>query len=174
MRNGALFRHDLSSARFACHGTLDCLTRRLVVVLLNLLVVFRLPVNENADAQEQIICLVLRDRAVLDAVRDRQCDRMLSRTKHLHRLLGTLDRHLVEQNRVRFGEQVWGDDGKQRCEAILIVGERIAKCGFRSRTSRSDQQVDMCDLVAVAYERLSYQDAIDLGHSVPPMSGIVT
>ncbi len=34
------------------------------------------------------------------------------------------------------------------------------------------EQVDVSDLVALADERLSYQDAIDLGHAVPPMSGI--
>jgi hypothetical protein len=50
----------------------------------------------------------------------------------------------------------------------------MTECGFRSGTSRSHQQVDVCDLVAVADERLAYQDAVDLGHAVPPMSGMGT
>ncbi len=51
MRDAVLFFATTSdSARFAFDGALDRLARRLVVVLLNLLVVVRLPVNEHADA----------------------------------------------------------------------------------------------------------------------------
>ncbi|CAG9261580.1 hypothetical protein PUN4_390020 [Paraburkholderia unamae] len=174
MRHAAFLRHHFGRARFAVHRALDRLARGLVVVLLNLLVVLRLPVNEHAHAQEQVVGFGLRDRAVLHAVRHRERDRVLRRSEHLHGLARALDRHFVEQDRVRLGEQVRCDDCKQRCEAILIVGERVAKCGFRSRTSRSDQQVDVRDFVAIADERLSYQDAIDLGHAVPPMNGLGT
>src|SRR5260370_33657343 len=54
-------------------------------------------------------------------------------------------------------------------EAVLVVGQRVGGDCLGSRTSRSDQQVDVSDLVTVADERLSYQDAV-LGHAVPPVN----
>jgi hypothetical protein len=53
-------------------------------------------VDENAGADEEIVGLILGNDPLGHAVGNRLGDRMLSGTEHLHGLLGTLDRHLVE------------------------------------------------------------------------------
>src|SRR5579871_3550549 len=58
MRDGTFLRHHFSRARLAADSALDGLARRLIVELLDLLVVLGLPVNEDADADEQIVGLV--------------------------------------------------------------------------------------------------------------------
>ena len=55
------------------------------------------------------------------AVHYRAGHRRLGRAEHLHRLLGTFDRDLVEQHGVGLGRQVRGDHGKQVIEAIGVV-----------------------------------------------------
>src|SRR5689334_4584042 len=58
MRGAALLRHHLGCRRGAGHGTGDRLLGGLVVVVLDLLVVFGQPVDEDADADEQVVGLV--------------------------------------------------------------------------------------------------------------------
>jgi hypothetical protein len=50
---------------------------------------------------------------------------MLSRSEHLHGLLGALDGHLVEQDRVGLAEQVRSDNREQCRETVFVVDERI-------------------------------------------------
>src|SRR5262249_5325749 len=58
---------DFGSLRTAVDGAFDRLLGGLVIVFLDLLVVGRIPVDEHADAAEQIVGFVDRDRAVSDA-----------------------------------------------------------------------------------------------------------
>ena len=60
--------------------------------------------------------------------------------------------------------QVRRDDGEKRREAVLVVRQSVAERRFGSRAARSDEEVDMSDLVAVADERLADHNFIDLGH----------
>src|SRR3954452_18365531 len=66
-----LLGHDCARARLAGDGALDRELGGLVVVVLDLAVVRRFPVDEDADADEQILALALGDRALGDAVRHR-------------------------------------------------------------------------------------------------------
>jgi len=74
----------------------------------------------------------------------------LRRTEHLNGLLGVLDRDLVEQDRVRLGQQVRRDDGEKRREAVLVVDQRVGESQFGSAAARSDDQIDMRDFIAFA------------------------
>ena len=113
--------------------------------------------NEHADRDEEVFGLLDRDDAFRDAVGDGLGDAILRRAEHLHGLLGVLDRHLVEQDRVGLDEQVRRDDGEQSGEAVLIVDERIGESGLGRAAARTHQQVDMRDLIALADERFADQ-----------------
>src|SRR5258706_13119596 len=145
----------VSHGRFVAERARDRFLRRLVVVVVDLLVVRRLPVNEHADHDAQVVGLVLRDDAALDRINHRPGHGRLSRSEHLDRLLGALDRDLVEQDRVRLGRQVRRDDGEEGRETVLVVRQRVAKCGARGPRFGTDDQVDMGNLVAVADQRLT-------------------
>ena len=82
--------------------------------------------DEDADADEYVVGLRGGNCAVGDAVRDRLRDRMLCGAEHLHRLLGAFNRHLVEHDRRRLGRQIGGDNREKGCEAVLVVGQRVA------------------------------------------------
>src|SRR5215472_2571941 len=164
MLDPVLRGHRFSSRRLAGHGALDRLLDGLIVELMDLLVVFRQPVDEDADADEEIVGFVLRDGAVGNGVRHGLGDRVLRRTEHLDGLLGTLDRHLVEQDGIRLAGHVWRQDGEQRGEAVLVVREGVAE-GMLCRTAaRSDDQVDMGNFVALADQGLADHNLIDPCH----------
>ena len=46
---------DMGGCRLAVYGARDCLFRGLIVEVLNLLVVLGVPMDEHADANEQIV-----------------------------------------------------------------------------------------------------------------------
>ena len=69
--------------------------------------------DENADADEEIVGLVLGNDSLGHAIGHCHGDGMLSRAEHLHGLLGALDRHFVEQNGRGLGQQVWRHDREQ-------------------------------------------------------------
>ena len=108
--------------------------------------------DEHAHEDAEIIRLVLRDDAALERVDDGARDRGLRRPEHLDRLLGALDGHLIEEDRVRLGRQVRRDDCEQRREAVLVVREGVDECRARGARLRADDQIDVRYLVAVADE----------------------
>ena len=77
---------------------------------------------------------------------------------------GVLDRDLVEQDCVRLGQKVRGDDGEKRREAVLVVDQRIGESQFGGAAARSDQQIDMSDFITFADERLADHELVDQGH----------
>lgn len=162
--------NDFGRLRLAGDGAGDRLFRGLIVEVVDLLVVFGFPMDEDADADEEIIGFFDRDDAFGDAVGNRLGDRMLRRAEHLDRLLGALDRDLVEQDRVGLGEQVRRDDREKRGEAVLIVDERIRESAFRGAAARTHDQIDMRNFIAVADERFADAEFRYLGHDhLPPV-----
>src|SRR5580658_11367606 len=67
----ALLEH-LARARLACDSALQRELRRLVVIVLDLGVVARFPVDEHADADEDVVGFIGRNGAVLHAIRHRR------------------------------------------------------------------------------------------------------
>ena len=153
-----------AGVRLAGDGALDSLLGRLIVELLDLLVVFRLPVDEDADADEQVVGLLDRDRAVGDAVGDGLGDRMLRRAEHLHGLLGALDGDLVEHHGRGFGHEVRRDHREERGKAVFVVGQSRGEGRFRGAAARPDDEVDVGDLIAVADQRLADKEFLNLSH----------
>ena len=74
MLGGVALGDDLLRVRLAGDGALDRFLGRVVVVLLDLLVVLGFPMDEHADADEQVVGFPRRDRAVGDAIRHRLGD----------------------------------------------------------------------------------------------------
>src|ERR1019366_3870663 len=132
----------------------------LIVVVLDLGVVAGVPVNEHADRDEQIVGFGERNNALGDAVGDGLGDAGLGRAKHLNGLLGVLDRDLVEQDCVRLGQKVRGDNSEKRREAVLVVDQRIGESQFGGASARSNQQIDMSDFITFADERLADQELV--------------
>ena len=155
---------DLGGLRLALDGARDGFLGRLIVVLLDLLVVVGFPMDEHADRDEQVIGLGERDHAFGDRIGDGLGDAGLRRAEHLNGLLGVLDGDLVEEDRVRLGQQVRRDDGEQRGEAVLVVDEGIGESRLGGAAARSDQQVDVGDFIAFADERLADHELVDQGH----------
>jgi hypothetical protein len=81
-----------------------------------------------------------------------------------------LDGHLVEHHGIRLGYQVRRHHRKQRGEAVLVVGQRIAESRFHGAAARPDQQVDVGDFVALPDQRLAHAYMIYLRHLDPPSS----
>ena len=115
----------------------------LIVEVLNLLIVLGVPMDEHADANEQIVGFAHRNHARRDTVGDSLGDAMLSRAEHLHGLGRILDRHLVEQDGCGLDEQIWRHHREQCGETILVIGQRIRKRRFRRAAARSDDEVDV-------------------------------
>src|SRR5262245_2561996 len=105
-------RDDLLWRWIARNRALNRFFGRLIVVILNLLVVGGIPMDEHADAYKKIIRLGRRDDTACDTVGNRLGDGTLRRAKHLDRLLGILDRHLVEQDGRGLAHKVWRDHGE--------------------------------------------------------------
>src|SRR6266404_4660826 len=118
-------RHHFGSAWLSLDGAGDRLLGGAIVEILDFFVVVCFPMDENADADEDIVRLGLRNHSLRNAIRHRLRDRMLGRPKHLYRLLGAFDRHLVEQNGCGLAQQVWPYHRQKRREAVLIVGEGV-------------------------------------------------
>src|SRR5205814_4824788 len=85
-------------------------------------------------------------------------DGRLRRTEHLHRLRGVLDGDLVEQNRVGLRRQVGRDDGEQLGETVGVVCQRADEGLPRVARLRPDDQIDVGDLIPVAYQRLAKEE----------------
>ena len=151
------FRYDFSGLRLALDGAGDRLLGGAIVEILDFLVVCRFPMNEHADANKEIVGLGLRDDAFGDAIGDRLRDRMLSRSKHLYGLLGALDRHLVEEQRVRLRRQIGRDDREERREAVLVVRKRVAEGGASRAGFGTDDLIDVRHFIAVANQGLAQE-----------------
>ena len=79
------------------------------------------PMDEDTDANENIVGFCRGNRSILYAVGNRHGDGALRRAKHLNRLLRALNRDLVEHNRIGLGGQIRCDDGHQTTETILVI-----------------------------------------------------
>ena len=108
----AVFEPEMTSLhrRLVGQRALDRFFGRLVVVVVDLLVVLRVPVNEHADHDAVVIDLVARDDAALDRVDHGAGHRRLGGAEHLHGLLRALDGDLVEEDGVGLRGQVRRDD----------------------------------------------------------------
>src|SRR5262245_36813066 len=62
-----------------------------IIEVLDLLVVVGFPMDEHADADEEIVGLGRRDDAFRNRIGDRLGNAILGRAEHLDRLLGALD-----------------------------------------------------------------------------------
>src|SRR4030095_12886211 len=89
---------DLGGLRFTTDRARDRLLGGAIVVILDFLVVLGLPVNEYADADEQVVCFLLRNDPFRHAVGYRFGNGVLRWAEHLHGLFRALDRHLIEQD----------------------------------------------------------------------------
>jgi len=102
--------------------------------------------------------------AFCDAVGHGFGNRVLSRAEHLHGLLGTLDRDLVEQDRRRLAEQIRRYDSKERGEAVLVVRQSVGECRFDRASTRAHDEVDVGHFVTLTDERFTHASSVDLCH----------
>ena len=147
-----------STRGLALEGALDRLLGGLVVVLVDLLVVGRFPVDEDAHQDAVVVGLVLRDHARGDRVDHGARHRRLRGAEHLDRLLGALDRHLVEEDGVGLGGQVGRHHRQERREAVLVVREGVHERLSRRTALGSDDEVDVGDLVAFPDQRFTDEE----------------
>src|SRR5690242_10060901 len=166
-----LLRGDLGGLRLAFDGASDGFLHGAIVEVLDLLVVLGFPMDEHADADEQIVSLVGGDHAFGDGIGDRLGHGVLRGAEHLHGLACVLDGHLVVEDRWGLAEKVRRDHREQRGEAILVVGQCIAERLFDGAATRTNEQIDMSNFVAVADERLANTRTTYLGHETPSLMG---
>jgi len=127
---------DMGGCRLAVDRPRDGLFRGLIVEVLNLLVVLGVPMDEHADANEQIVGFAHGDNACRDTVGDSLADSMLSRAEHLHGLCRILDRHFVIEDGRGLAHQVWGYESEQSGETLLVVGKCTGKRRFGRAAAR--------------------------------------
>lgn len=123
----ALPLDDLVDLRLARHGVLDRGLRRVVVELVNLFVVGRFPVDEDAADDHIVVGLLLGNHPVRHAVDDRTSDGLLGRAEHLHRLLRALDRDLRDHHGRGFADQIRRNHGQQATVAGALIRERAGE-----------------------------------------------
>lgn len=143
---------DIVDLRLASHCVFDGQFRGVVVVLVNLRIVGRFPVDENAADDDVFIGLVFRDHAFGNAVNDCTSDCRLCRAEHLHGLLGAFDRHFRDHDRSRFANQVRRDDGEQARVAGTLCRECVGKSHAHWTVLIANEQIDVGDFIAVANE----------------------
>src|SRR2546422_9859063 len=148
----------LVDLRLALEGALDRFLHRPVIEVEDLLVVLGFPVDEHPHQDAVVVHLAPRDDARGDAVDHRTRDRRLRRAEHLHGLRGVLDGDLVEQECVGFRRQVRRDDGEQLGETVGVVRQRADESMSRVARLRPDDQIDVGDLIPVAYQRLANEE----------------
>src|SRR4051812_18198286 len=81
---------DLGHLRFAVDGSRDRFLGGAIIVVLDLLVVGGFPMDEHADANEEVVGFVLGNDTFRDAVGHSLRHRVLSGAEHLHGLLRSL------------------------------------------------------------------------------------
>src|SRR4051812_11053239 len=160
---------DVAHAGLVGEGARDRLLRGLVVVVEDLLVVSRFPVDEDAADDAEVVDVALADHALADRVDDGTSHGRLGGPEHLHRLGGALDRHLVRKDRVRLSGEVGRDHREQVRVPLLLVDEGVRERLADRPALGADQEVDVRDLVALADERLSNQQR--RGHETAPPYG---
>src|SRR5438445_5979767 len=82
----------------------------------------------------------------------------MRRAEHLHGLRGVLDGDLVEEERVGLGRQVGRDDGEELGETVGVVRQRADEGLPRVARLRPNDQIDVGDLIPVAYQRLAKEE----------------
>src|SRR2546429_443283 len=158
MRRRLRLGDHLVDLRLPLEGALDRFLHRPIVEVVDLLVVLRLPVDEHPHQDAIVVHFVPRDDARRHAVDHRTRDRCLRRAEHLHGLRGVLDGDLVEEERVGLRRQVGRDDGEQLGETVGVVRQRADESLPRVARLRPDDQIDVGDLIPVAYQRLAKEE----------------
>src|SRR6266542_260936 len=165
---GVALAHHVVGRRQPLDGALERLFGRAVVVVVDLLVVARLPVDENPDHQRQVVGLPAGDGAVGDTVHHGFRDRGLRGTEHLDSLARALDRDLVEHDGVRLRRYV----GREHCEQPVVPRglrrQPLRECRADWAVLRTDHQVDVGNLVAITDQRFTDHNA-GFEHWRPPV-----
>jgi hypothetical protein len=73
-------------------------------------------------------------------------------------------RHFVVEDRRRLAQKVRRDHREQGGETVFVVGQSIAERLLHGAAARTNQQVDVSDLVAVANERFADTSTTNLAH----------
>src|ERR1700746_3574090 len=100
------FRGDLRRLKITPASACNRFLGGAIIVILYLSVVGGIPMNEDANADEEVVGLISRNDALSHAISDRLSDSMLSWAKHLYRLLSVFNRHLIKHYGGRFDHQV--------------------------------------------------------------------
>ncbi len=111
--------------------------------------------NEDAAHNAQVLGLILGDHPLGHRIGHRLGDRGLSRSEHLHRLLGTLDRDLGDQHRRRFHRQVGGQHRQQVAVTLALTRQGVGKRDPYRTVFAADQQINVSDLITIAHQGLS-------------------
>ena len=148
MLGGILVSDHFADAGLTLHRTGDRELGGVVVVLENLPIVSRFPVNEDATNDAQRFGLILGNDPFGNRVSNGLGNSVLGWTKHLNGLLGTLDRDFGDHHGRWLNGQVRGQNGQQVAVTMALIGEGIGKCDADRTRLVSDQQVDVSNLIA--------------------------
>ena len=118
--------------------------------------------DEHADADEEIVGLVLGYDAFGDAVGHGLGHGVLCRAEHLHGLLRALDRHLVEQDRGRLAEQVGATTASSDVNPSLLLVRAWAK-PISCASTRAHDEVDV-GRFTLTDERFTDAESVHLCH----------
>lgn len=152
VRRGIFLGDHFGSGRLALHRVGDSVLGRLIVVVVDLLVIFSRWMDENTANDQQVFCLILRNNAFADAVRDGFGDGGLSRAEHLQNLLDALHRHLGDHHGRRLNGHVWLENGQKVRVAFALIDKRVGERGANGAVFAADHEVDVSDFVAVTRE----------------------
>ena len=152
MGSGILAGEHLGHGWLAMHRARDGGHGGLVVVLIDLLVVGCLPVDEHPAHDDEILGIALGDHASSHAVGDSLGHGSLCGAEHLHRLLGTLDRHLGDHHGGWLDGEIRRQHGQQVGMSLALTGQSVGKSRAHRAILAADQQIDVGNLVAFAAE----------------------
>lgn len=118
---GGFAFYDFGSGRSAGNGAFNRFFGRFVVVFLDLGIVFSRPVDENTDADEQIIGFIGRNGAVFYAIGNSHGNAALSRAEHLNCLFGAFNGYFIEHYCCRLNHQVRSNYSQQTGKTVFVV-----------------------------------------------------
>lgn len=152
VRSGIFLGDHFGGGRLALHGVGDRVLGRLIVVVVDLLIIFGSWMDEDAANDQQIFCLILRNDAFADAVRNGFGNRSLCRAEHLQNLLDALHRYLGDHNRRRLDGHVWLENCQKVRVTFALIDQSIGECGANRAVFAANHEVDVSDFVAVSGE----------------------
>ena len=141
--------NHVRSLGLAGNGALDGLFGGFIVVVMDLAVVFGFPMDEDANADEQVIGFGGGNGAIGNTVGHGLGHTGLGWAKHLNRLSGAFDGHFVEHHGSRLGHQVRGNNSQKGVVASRLVCQTTGKASLCGGATGANEQVDMSNFVAV-------------------------